>query len=96
MSKPEEYTIQGCDHGDITFSDLHAFQQNPSARYEHNLQYLLVSQNNKTYKAHRLKTGLCKAMLFSGLITLGILGIFTMDLMHLSVLNDPDLLLGLW
>ena len=25
MSKPEEYTIQGCDHGDITFSDLHAF-----------------------------------------------------------------------
>ena len=96
MSKPEEYTIQGCDHGDITFSDLHAFRQNPSARYEHNLRYLLVSQNNKTYKARRLETGLCKATLFSGLITLGIPGIFTMDLMHLSVLNDPDLLLGLW
>jgi hypothetical protein len=27
---------------------------------------------------------------------LGVPGIFTMDLMHLSVLNDPDLLLQLW
>jgi hypothetical protein len=35
-------------------------------------------------------------MLFSGLNTLGVPGIFTMDLMHLSILNDPNLLLGLW
>ncbi|KAF8223599.1 hypothetical protein L208DRAFT_1204470, partial [Tricholoma matsutake] len=68
MSKPQEYTIQGCNHGD-----------NPGARYEHNLWYLLASQNNKTYKVRRLETGLCKATLFSGLITLGVPGIFTMD-----------------
>jgi hypothetical protein len=35
-------------------------------------------------------------MLFSGLMTLGIPNIFMMDLMHLSVLNDPDLFLELW
>jgi hypothetical protein len=36
-------------------------------------------------------------MIFSGLhCSLGVLNIFVMDLMHLTALNDPDLLLGLW
>ena len=45
---------------------------------------------------YHLQTGLCKPTLFSGLTMLGIPNIFTMDLMDLSFLNDPDLLLGLW
>ena len=60
-------------------------------------QWLLLSARNLAqYNKYCLQTGLCKPTLFSGLIILGVPGIFTMDLMHLSVLNDPDLLLGLW
>ena len=54
------------------------------------------AENPNQYKEHCKATGLCKPTLFSGLIMLGVPGIFTMDLMHLSVLNDPNLLLGLW
>jgi hypothetical protein len=96
MSKPDTYAIPGCSHDDVTFKDLHKFRQNISATYEKNLQVLLSARNTSQYNKYRLETGLCKPTLFSGLITLGVPGIFTMDLMHLSVLNDPDLLLGLW
>ena len=54
---------------------------------------------NKTqYKVQCLQTGLCKQTLLSGLPSqaIGVPKIFMMDIMHLSVLNDPDLLLGLW
>ena len=57
---------------------------------------MLSARNLAQYNKYRLQTGLCKPTLFSGLIMLGVPGIFTMDLMYLSVLNDPDLLLGLW
>ena len=96
MSKPHSYAIPGCSHDDITFKDLESFRQNTSATYERNLRVLLSARNLAQYNKYRLQTGLCKPTLFSGLRTLGVPGIFTMDLMHLSVLNDPDLLLGLW
>jgi hypothetical protein len=64
--------------------------------YEQNLWLLLSAWTPAKYNKYRLQTGLCKPTLFSGLTMLGIPNIFTMDLMHLSVLNDPDLLLGLW
>ena len=96
MSKPHLYNIPGCCHRDVTFKDLRQFRQNTGMIYERNLRLLLSARTPAQYNKFRLKTGLCKPTLFSGLTTLGIPNIFTMDLMHLSVLNDPDLLLGLW
>lgn len=96
MSKPDSYAIPGCSHNDVTFKDLQSFRQNISTTYERNLRLLLSARNLAQYNKYRLQTGLCKPTLFSGLVTLGVPGIFMMDLMHLSVLNDPDLLLGLW
>ena len=42
--------------------------------------------------------GLCKQTLFSGLpvLVLAVPSIFTMDIMHLSALNDPDLFMKLF
>lgn len=96
MLKPDSYMINGCSHEDVTFNDLQSFRQNISATYERNLRILLSARTLAQYNRYRLQTGLCKPTLFSGVTTLGVPGIFTMDLMHLSVLNDPDLLLGLW
>src|SRR5882757_4982894 len=96
MSKPHSYNILGCCYSDVTFKDLCQFRQNTGMTYERNLQLLLSAQTPAQYNKFRLQTGLCKPTLISGLMMLGIPNIFTMDLMHLSVLNDPDLLLGLW
>ena len=98
MSKPHSYDILGCCHNDVTFKDLHKFWQPEytGTAYKRNLRLLLSAWTPALYNKYRLQTSLCKPTLFSGLTTLGIPNIFTMDLMHLSVLNDPDLLLGLW
>jgi len=59
-------------------------------------QTIFATSQPRRHK-QQLETGLCKQTLFSALkYTLGVPNIFMMDLMHLSVLNDPDLLLGLW
>ena len=65
--------------------------------YNDNLKYLLASQNPSQYNTCQLNTGLCKQTIFSGLpCNLSVPNIFVMDLMHLTALNDPNLLLGLW
>ena len=97
MLKPEAYGVAGCDHDDITFSDLKRYQKDMSARYHNNLWRLLGSNNPTQFKERRLDTGLCKQTIFSGLRSgLGIPNMFPLDIMHLVNLNDPDLLLGLW
>ena len=97
MLKPDAYEVTGCDHDDITFSDLKRYQQGVSARYNDNLHRLLGAENQTQYKCRRLETGLCKQTILSGLRSgLGIPNIFPLDIMHLVNLNDPDLLLGLW
>ena len=97
MLKPDNYDVAGCDHDDITFSDLKRYQQDISVRYRRNLQRLLGAVNLSQYKDHRLETGLCKQTILSGLREgLGIPNIFPLDIMHLINLNDPDLFLGLW
>lgn len=97
MLKPNNYAVAGCDHEDITFSDLKLYQQNVSARYSRNLQRLLGAGNLSQYRDRRLETGLCKQTILSGLQEgLGIPNIFPLDIMHLINLNDPDLFLGLW
>jgi hypothetical protein len=97
MLKPDNYNLAGCDHPDVTFAQLHEFRHGCADRYKANLEHLLGAQNHNQYTTRRLSTGLCKQTIFSGLRQcLGIPNIFVMDLMHLTALNDPDLLLGLW
>jgi hypothetical protein len=97
MLKPDAYEVTGCDHDDVTFSDLRRYQQGVSARYHDNLCRLLRANNPTQFKDYRLDTGLCKQTILSGLRNgLGIPNIFPLDIMHLINLNDPDLLLGLW
>jgi hypothetical protein len=57
------------------------------------------SPNNAQYKDRRLATGITKPPIFLGLQPekiLGIPGCFGSDIMHLGVLNLPDLLINLW
>jgi hypothetical protein len=97
MLKPNVYSVPGCDHEDITFTDLRRYKQDVSVRYHNNLRRLLQAENPTQFKDRRLETGLCKQTILSGLQTgLGIPNIFPLDIMHLINLNDPDLLLGLW
>jgi hypothetical protein len=97
MLKPNSYGVVGCDHEDVTYSDLRRYQQDVSKRYNENLSILLRADNPTQFKERRLDTGLCKQTILSGLrCSLGIPNIFPLDIMHLVNLNDPDLLLGLW
>ncbi|KAG6882433.1 hypothetical protein C0993_010553, partial [Termitomyces sp. T159_Od127] len=97
MQKPNNYTVPGCTHSDVTFAQLNQYSKDTSARYHTNISTLVHAQNRNQYNAIRLLTGLSKPSIFSGLhYTLGIPNIFVLDLMHLSAINDPDLLLGLW
>ena len=97
MLKPEGYNVTGCDHDDVTFSDLKRYQKDASARYHDNIWKLLGANNPAQFRDRRLETGLSKQTIFSGLRNgLGIPNMFPLDIMHLVNLNIPDLLLGLW
>jgi len=94
--KPNNYTLSGCDHLDVDISVL----SRPSPEtYLANLAYLQQSPNQTQYKTRRLETGISKPSLFSGLPPqriLGIPGCFGSDIMHLTAINIPGLLLDLW
>ena len=97
MLKPNVYNVTGCNHEDVTFSDLKQYREGISVRYHDNLGRLLRAENLTQFRDCRLDTGLCKQAILSGLrYSLGIPNIFPLDIMHLVNLNDPDLLLGLW
>jgi hypothetical protein len=51
MQKPNNYSVVGCDHPDITFRQLQQFRQESETRYNDNLNYLLASQNLSQYNA---------------------------------------------
>ena len=67
-------------------------------KYSDNIKCFLASDTQKTFQERRLEFGLCKQTLFSRLLCqlLSVLSIFTMDIMHLSVLNNPDLFMKLF
>ena len=97
MLKPVNYVMDGCDHDDVTFRDLRQFRTQITQRYNDNLEFICSSPNPTQFNHRRLATGITKPTIFSGLrYTIGIPNMFVMDIMHLSDLNDPDLLLGLW
>ena len=98
MKLPRAYSIEGCCHADISVEDLRQYRKNLPWKYERNINHLLSATSEKMFRKHQLDVGLCKQTLFSGLPVqlLRIPSIFTMDIMHLSVLNDPDLFLKLF
>jgi hypothetical protein len=90
--------VPKCAHGDIDPADVADWDVSDED-YLANLSELLSSRTQTAYKAIRLKTGLVKPSIFLGFPashTLGIPGIFTIDMMHLPALNIPDLMLKLW
>lgn len=94
--KPLNFNVAGCNHGNI---NLWVSRPLNPTYYSTNLQLLLDSSGPTNYKKNRLRTGIVKPSLFSGLpenCTLGIPNCFPLDLMHLISLNIPDLLLNLW
>ena len=96
MLKPDSYMINGMLSRGMLLSTIYKKFPTEYQRYiwKETSSILLSARTLAQYSTrYRLQTGLCKPTLFSGVTTLGVPGIFTMDLMHLSVLNDPDLLL---
>jgi hypothetical protein len=96
LLKPDNYTVEGCDHGDISFTNIPSCSQ---INYVANLRHLMASPNETQYKKRRLETGISKPSIFLGLQhdkMLGIPGCFGSDIMHLCSLNLPDLLINLW
>jgi hypothetical protein len=93
-----DYDVPGCCHPDVTETDLNVYRSNLPRKYSENLGYLLGASTLAEYRSRRLAVGLCKQALFSGLPCqpIPVPSIFTMDIMHLSVLNEPDLFLKLF
>ena len=99
MNRPHDYDVDGCCHPDVLDEALDDFQKGLPVKYKQNLDCLLAGSTTLTdYRLLRLALGLCKQTLFSGLPCqpIPVPSLFTMDIMHLSVLNDPDLFLKLF
>src|SRR6266702_4656476 len=98
MKQPLAYDVPGCCHADITAANLHRFRCELPQKYKANLGCLLLARTQADYKTLRLEVGLCKQTLISGLPhqPVPVPSVFMMDIMHLSVLNDPDLFLKLF
>jgi hypothetical protein len=98
MALPQNYEVPGCLHPDITVDDLHEQRVDLPWKYSENMTFLLAANTQAEYRVNRLATGLCKQTLFHGMPhqPIPVLNVFAMDIMHLSVLNDPDLILKLF
>lgn len=99
--KPNNYSVQGCDHADVDLNTLlnNFTSEAAAAQYGRNLKFLAESSGITEYKRRRLETGLCKPTILSGISQKHILGIptcFPLDIMHLPALNLPDLFISLW
>jgi hypothetical protein len=101
LLKPDNYSVRGCDHGDV---DIWRLSLNcPSAglarKYRADLRFVQESQGHNQYENRRRETGIGRPSIFDGLPPNSILGIpamFPGDCMHIISLNITDLLLGLW
>lgn len=77
--------------------DLEKYQTGLPGKYKQNLELLLAAKTQTNDKAMHLALGLCKQTLFSGMPCqpLPVPSLFTMDIMHLSILNKPDMFVKL-
>ena len=98
MNCPINYNVDGCSHPDVSDNDLELFREGLPEKYGQNIDCLLTVSTQADFKTLRLALGLCKQTIFNGLPCqpLPVPSLFTMDIMHLSVLNDPDLLIKLF
>lgn len=98
MNLPHKYSIARSCHPDVTFPNLTKYRCDLPWKYEANIQFLLGATTKRNFAACHLAVGLCKQTLFGGLPKqpLPVPNIFMMDLMHLSVLNNPDLFVKLF
>ncbi|KAG6888043.1 hypothetical protein C0992_009821 [Termitomyces sp. T32_za158] len=94
--KPNDYTVQDCNHPDINIRELQPLHVET---YQENIWTLLRSEDQAAYERNRKATGLSKPSLLSGLVSefsLPLPRCFPLDLMHLTSLNLPELLISLW
>ena len=98
MNRPVNYNIQGCNHPDISNKDLEEYRSGLPRKYNENIKFLLEANTQADFKMRRLESGLCRQTLFSGLPhqPIPVPSNLTMDIMHLTTLNDPDLLIKLF
>ncbi|KAG6874707.1 hypothetical protein C0992_006918 [Termitomyces sp. T32_za158] len=95
LSKPNNYTVSGCDHDDVP---PHIVRDIDVNRYTANLALVVSSRTKQEYELNRRETGICRPSIFSGLPSgtyLGVPRMFPGDIMHL-ILNLADLLIPLW
>ena len=96
LLKPMNYTLPGCDHGDV---DIYHLPKASSRQYDENIQRLLRCETNTQFRLTRKNSGLCKPSLFLGLDpkhSSGLPGCLAIDHMHVIAINLPDLLISLW
>ena len=67
MHTPHNYSVSGCDHPDVLDNDLALHHTHLDKKYQCNMKYLLASNTQTEFHVQRLKVGLCKQTLFSGL-----------------------------
>lgn len=95
--KPHDYDhVPASAHPDY---DIDSLPQASSARYYHNLRYLLAARNDTAYALRRRESGLAKPSIFIAIPRnrmSGIPGLCSLDIMHLFALNITALLLDLW
>lgn len=99
--KPDNYNLDGCDHGDVDLEGIlsRLNSQTATHSYFNDLKKILIVDSKVQYKRTQLETGICKPTIFLGLHpdhTLPIPSLFAGDSMHLASLNVPNLFLALW
>ncbi|KAJ7125552.1 hypothetical protein C8R43DRAFT_1135395 [Mycena crocata] len=93
LLKPDNYTVQGCDHDDVSGRNL---IPGSSEDYHRALFMVMDAKNDAQHAKRRLGTGISKPTLFSGLSrVLSVPSCFPVDIMHL-IINLFELFLGLW
>ncbi|KAG6819020.1 hypothetical protein H0H93_016276 [Arthromyces matolae] len=94
--RPNGYTVNDCNHPDINLRDL---QPQSVENYKEDIQTLMASADQTTYERNRKASGLSKPSILSGLSvehSLPVPRCFPLDLMHLTSLNIPELLISMW
>lgn len=96
LLKPRDYDVEGSSHPDV---DIRYLREASCEQYNENLRILVASLNQAQYRDRRLKTGISKPSIFSGIdpfSTLGLPKSAGSDIMHLGALNISDLMISLW
>ena len=98
MRAPLNYVVDGCCHPDVTCDDLDEYRDDLPRKHSENINFLLAAATQAEFRLRRLAVGICKQTLFTGLPCqpIPVPSVFTMDIMHLTVLNEPDLFLKLF